>query len=131
MALIVESRFHPDHMDLAIVTLNGELDVATAPQLRERLAAVLGEGADHLVLDFARLSFIDSSGLSVLTAAHRLVHGTGDGHPGSQPNRTLVLAAVIPRIRETLRTTGLTRVLPIYSTADLAITVHQASHTRP
>ncbi|WUI02773.1 STAS domain-containing protein [Spirillospora sp. NBC_00431] len=113
------------------MTLNGELDVSTAPRLREHLAAVLGEGADHLVLDFARLSFIDSSGLSVLTGAHRLLHGNGDHRARSHRTGTIVLAAVNPRIRQTLRTTGLTRILPIYSTSELAVTVHQAGRTHP
>ncbi|OLT30264.1 hypothetical protein BJF79_39275 [Actinomadura sp. CNU-125] len=113
MALTVQSRFHPTHADLAVVSLTGDVDISTAARLRDDLAALLGDGARHLVLDFTEVSFMDSSGLSVLAGIFPLLRGTG----------TLSLAAVNPRIREVLRTTGLTRLFPIYSSVDTAITV--------
>jgi anti-anti-sigma factor len=48
--------------------LVGELDIAGATQLENRLAS-LAEGGDALVLDLHRLQFIDSSGLRVLVGA--------------------------------------------------------------
>ncbi|WP_344260508.1 STAS domain-containing protein [Actinomadura napierensis] len=117
------------HTDLAIVTVIGEVDVYTAPQLRDHLASLLGRGAHHLVLDFAGVAFIDSSGLSVLAGIHRLLSADDRTDPGgSEPGRgagTLALTAVNLRIREVLRTTGFTRFLPIYSTVELAVTVHE------
>ncbi|MFB4299618.1 STAS domain-containing protein [Actinomadura sp. NTSP31] len=117
------------HKDLAVVTVIGEVDVYTAAQLRDHLASLLGRGARHLVLDFAGVAFIDSSGLSVLAGIHRLL-STGDRTDAgrSEPGRgtgTLALTAVNLRIREVLRTTGFTRFMPIYSTVDLAVTVHE------
>lgn len=50
------------------VTLNGELDLATAPQLADALARV-PEGAAIVILDLSELTFMDSSGLHVIVAA--------------------------------------------------------------
>jgi anti-sigma B factor antagonist len=50
----------------AILHLIGELDLATAPQLDEVMAATK---AEHIVLDLTDLSFIDSSGISLLVVA--------------------------------------------------------------
>jgi anti-anti-sigma factor len=133
MTLSTRSRFHPLHPDLAIVTLAGEVDVYTAARLRDDLAALLGHGARHLVLDLTDVTFIDSSGLSVLAGIHRLQRTTGTPEPDTfaHPAGTLALTAVNPRIREVLRTTGLTRIFPIYSTVELAILVHQSGPHRP
>jgi anti-sigma B factor antagonist len=51
--------------------LSGELDAASAPALRERLAEIATRGNGPLVIDLTRLSFIDSTGLSVLLNAKR------------------------------------------------------------
>ena len=53
----------------AVVSLEGELDLATAPQLRERLVVLAEENDPDIVLDLTHLSFIDSTGLSVLVMA--------------------------------------------------------------
>ncbi len=52
-----------------VVGVEGELDLATAPQLRDCLVAMAEEGQTQVVLDLTRLSFIDSTGLSVLVMA--------------------------------------------------------------
>ncbi|MFD0902668.1 STAS domain-containing protein [Actinomadura sediminis] len=113
MALTVHSRFHPIHTDLAVVTLTGDVDISTVARLRDDLAALLGDGARHLILDFGDVAFMDSSGLSVLTGIFPLLRDSG----------ALALVSVNPRIREVLRTTGLTRLFPIYSSVDTAILV--------
>ncbi|MER6814757.1 STAS domain-containing protein [Spirillospora sp. NPDC000708] len=153
MGLTVESRADPVHTDLVVVTLTGEVDVATAGRLRDHLAALIARGARHLVLDFAGVAFIDSSGLSVLAGIHRLLSaperpgpgegaagpGAGSGEEGARADGsgegarasgTLALAAVNLRIREVLRTTGFTRFVPIYSTVEPAVAVHQTTVPR-
>jgi anti-anti-sigma factor len=52
-----------------VVTLAGELAYETANQVRPRLSRIAAHGCRRLVLDAARLVFLDSTGLSVLVAA--------------------------------------------------------------
>jgi anti-sigma B factor antagonist len=53
------------------IIASGELDIATASQLREHTDRQLADHADLLVLDLAAISFIDSSGLhAILDAAN-------------------------------------------------------------
>jgi anti-sigma B factor antagonist len=53
----------------AVVTVRGELDLATAPELETALLERLDAG-DDVVLDLRELEFMDSSGLRVLVTAH-------------------------------------------------------------
>lgn len=48
------------------LTVVGELDIATKPQLEEAAHAALARGARDLTIDLTELSFMDSSGLSLL-----------------------------------------------------------------
>jgi anti-sigma B factor antagonist len=64
--------------DRPLVVVGGELDLATAPALRDRLLAVIDDGAVGITLDLRDVSFVDSSGLGVLVGAHkRLREATG------------------------------------------------------
>jgi anti-anti-sigma factor len=55
----------------ALVLLSGELDVATAPVLREHLAEFASQGLINISVDLSALRFIDSVGLSVFVAAQK------------------------------------------------------------
>ena len=62
-----------DHTEdfLAIVTVSGELDENTVPELRERLHGLLEAGAAWLLVDLGELEFIDSSGVGLLIGTSR------------------------------------------------------------
>jgi len=64
------------------VAVTGEIDLATAPELRAALMTVAG----HLTVDLAGVSFMDSSGLGALVAAQK--HTVGGGHRFSVRNET-------------------------------------------
>ena len=65
-----------DHPLGVVLTLAGELDLATAPVLQKRLDTALRGGAT-VVIDMARLRFIDSSGLGMLVRAERELRDSG------------------------------------------------------
>ncbi|MFC4052750.1 STAS domain-containing protein [Actinomadura syzygii] len=58
--------------------LNGELDIATAEELRRHIAEVIAaHDPDRILLDLSELSFADSTGLAVMVWAHQLMSGRG------------------------------------------------------
>ena len=89
----------------AVLRLAGALDVASCGQLRDALDAQLREGRTWLVLDMAGLSFIDSSGLSVLIAFSKKAADAGG---------QLSLAALQPHPAKILKTADVERRLAIY-----------------
>lgn len=88
-----------------IVRLDGELDVSTAPKLHEVLAdAVSQEASGPVILDLSALSFVDSTGLSVLVSTNNRLKDSG---------RILILQSAQPIVRRLLEVTGLTEVFPM------------------
>jgi anti-sigma B factor antagonist len=65
-----------DHPCGAVLTLGGELDLATTPVLQEWLAPAM-RGTATVVINLSRLSFIDSSGLRLLVQAERQLRDSG------------------------------------------------------
>ena len=61
----------------AVVRIVGELDLATAPHLRERLAGLTNSGVRAVTVDLADLDFIDSTGLYVLVSGLRRLRELG------------------------------------------------------
>ena len=87
-----------------IVRLDGALDVAAAPALRERLIGLLHPGTRLLVLDLSRESSCDSAGLAVLVGAQRRARVLGI---------VMRLAAPSVPVAKLLRLTGLDRSITI------------------
>jgi anti-sigma B factor antagonist len=88
----------------AMVCLSGELDIATAPRLREELIWLVNSGIRAVTVDLARLTFIDSTGLSVLVMAMKRFRREGGDLALRSPNPTAL------RVFEV---TGLTKVFAI------------------
>jgi anti-sigma B factor antagonist len=89
--------------DTASVVIRGEVDMATAPQLREELIGLVDSGVTRIVLDCRELTFLDSSGIGVLIAVHKLVD-----EPGA-----LTLEAPPPHVRKVLDLTGVSEHVTI------------------
>jgi anti-anti-sigma factor len=58
------------HNSHTVLRVEGELDLATAPQLRSRLGHVIADADGPILLDLADLTFIDSTGLRAILTAH-------------------------------------------------------------
>ena len=95
-----------------VVEVGGEIDVYTAPVLRERLNDLVGEGKHHLVVDMEKVEFLDSTGLGVLVGALKRVR-SNDGE--------LSLVCTQPRIRKVFEVTGLTKVFSLFDSVDDAV----------
>ena len=88
------------------VAVQGEIDLATAPLLFERLAEQIPEVRTRLVLDLEEVPFVDSIGLGVMARIFkRLRHGGAD----------LVLRRPSPQVAKVLQVSGLDQVFTIQS----------------
>ena len=87
-----------------VIAVSGEIDVATAPQLRECLQRVIAQGEPTIVLDLLGVTFLDSTALGVLVGAlKRCREAGGDLH----------IVVADPRIMKIFEITGLTNVFTI------------------
>ena len=87
-----------------IARLEGELDIATIPELRERLLGVLSSGVRLLIIDLSGVTFCDVAGLAVLIGTQRRATARGI---------VVRLAAPRPQVVKLLRITGLDHRLTI------------------
>jgi anti-sigma B factor antagonist len=90
--------------DAFVVSIAGELDVATAERLREELDLTAERGARRVIVDLIGLTFIDSVALGVLTAGARRLRKEGG---------VFVIVSQDPRILRVFEITGLDRVFRI------------------
>jgi anti-anti-sigma factor len=97
---------------VTIATLEGDLDIAATPVLRERLLSMLGPGVRLLVIDLSGVAFCDVSALAVLIGVQRRARGLGI---------TVRLAAPRPQMAKLLRVTGLDQHFTICATLDDAL----------
>jgi anti-sigma B factor antagonist len=98
--------------DRTVVAVGGEIDVYTAPKLREHLIDLDSAGNHHLIIDMEKVDFLDSTGLGVLVGGLKRVRA----HDGS-----LHLVCTQERILKIFRITGLTKVFPIHASVDEAL----------
>jgi len=96
----------------SVVHVSGEVDVYTAPMLREELAALIDAEHANLVVDLAEVSFMDSTGLGVLVGALKKIKTLGG---------ELRLVIDQEKVLKVFRITALTQVFPIYATLDEAL----------
>jgi anti-sigma B factor antagonist len=95
-----------------VVAVGGEIDVYTAPKLRDKITELVGHGSYHLVVDMQQVEFLDSTGLGVLVGGLKKVRA----HDGS-----LQLVCNQDRLLKIFRITGLAKVFVIHETADEAL----------
>jgi len=100
---------HRNEGDKTVLEVGGEVDVYTAPKLRERLVSLINAGHHDLVVNLEGVDFLDSTGLGVLVGALKRVRA----HEGS-----LVLVCTQERLLKIFRITGLAKVFPIYDTVE-------------
>jgi anti-sigma B factor antagonist len=96
----------------SVLAVHGEVDVATAPRLREQLIKLVNDERFKLVVDLGDVDFIDSTGLGVLIGARKRVH-THDG------DVRLVIAD--RRILKVFDITGLDQIFAISASVDDAL----------
>src|SRR5947209_16091957 len=105
-----------------VLEVGGEIDVYTAPQLREHLIALVEGGDRQVVVDLGRVEFLDSTGLGVLVGALKRLRSV-DGE--------LSLVCAQERLLKIFRITGLDRVFTLYESVDAATANGDGAAGRP
>jgi anti-sigma B factor antagonist len=102
-----------DHMagEVPVVAVAGEVDLATAPLLRERLEARLAAGMSTIIVDLRDTTFLDSTGLGVLVGTLKRCRDAGGD---------LRLVIVEPRLLKLFAITGLHETFSISPTVEAA-----------
>ncbi len=109
MELSLATRTVAEH---TVLEVGGEVDVYTAPRLRERLIELIDAGARSVVVDLGRVDFLDSTGLGVLVGALKRLRAV-EGSFG-------LVCAKEPLLK-IFRITALDQVFPLYPSVDAAI----------
>ncbi len=94
----------PGAPDVRVVTVRGDLDLATVEPVRARLLHALDAQPDQLVVDLNECGFIDASALGMLLDAHRTCARRG---------ARLTLAGCSTRVQRLLSLTGLRGVFEL------------------
>lgn len=114
-----------EHVDLSletrqeggrtIIEVGGEIDVYTAPRLRDKITELVSDGSYDLVVDMERVDFLDSTGLGVLVGGLKKVRA----HNGS-----MRLICNQERLLKIFRITGLAKVFAIHGSQAEALAEH-------
>jgi anti-sigma B factor antagonist len=95
-----------------VVTVVGELDLATAPQLRQRLVGLISQGATRLAIDLRATDFIDSIGLGVIIGALKRLQPVGG---------ELTVICTDHRIRNVFEMTRLDTIVELHADLDAVV----------
>jgi anti-sigma B factor antagonist len=118
MDFAVSAEPHGD--GIAVVKVQGEVDVYTAPKLREEIHRRLDQGDNRIVVDLTNVAYMDSSGLGVLIGALKR---------SREENGDLIVASPNPRISRILDVTGLSRIFNVHDDMNGAVTALKESGT--
>ena len=108
--------------DSYVISLAGEVDLYTAPEFKQQLLEVIGQGGKEVVVDFSDTTFIDSTTLGVLVGGVKRLR-SNDGQ--------LSLVCSDRNITKIFEITGLDRVFTIYPTRDEAVAKVKAADQPP
>ena len=98
--------------DCAVLRITGEIDAFSAPQLREQVIKLLGDGTRHIVADLRGVDFLDSTGLGALVGSLKRLR---------EQDGSLALVATAGKILTVFRVTGLIRVFEFHPSVAEAI----------
>jgi anti-sigma B factor antagonist len=110
--LTVDQRAAADAPGVVVVSPSGEIDLATAPELRAGLERAEAEASAGRVVDLRSVGFIDSTGIGELVGCHRRCRDADSA-----------LAFVVPEgpIRKILNVTGMDSVFDMHADEDSAV----------
>jgi anti-sigma B factor antagonist len=102
-----------------VIKVGGEVDINTAPALKQRIVEIIEEDKQHIIVDFSEATFIDSTTLGILVGGVKRLRPSGGW---------LSLVCTDENILKVLHITGLDQIFPIESSIEAALSA-QAGKT--
>ncbi len=99
------------HDAATVLTVDGEVDLATAPALENAIDGVLADKPAHLIIDLTQVSFLASAGMAALVGAHQR----------AGEDTAIAIVADGPATSRQLKMTSLDQVFALYATLDAAL----------
>jgi anti-sigma B factor antagonist len=96
----------------SMIDLEGEVDVYTAPQLKQQIIAMLDSGIYHVIVNLSNVEYLDSTALGVLIGGLKRLR---------EKNGTLDLICPNPRIKRIFEITGLDKIFDIFNSEQDAL----------
>jgi len=103
--------------DWSVVAVTGELELATAPRLRQQVVSLIGAGRSHLLIDLSGVDYVDSVGLGVIVGALKRCRT----HEGD-----LMVSGAVPRVRLLFEITRLDEIIELHPDVDQALAAADA-----
>lgn len=107
MNLKINTRAFDDHT--SVIELEGEVDVYTAPQLKQQIITLLDNNTTKVIVDLTSVDYLDSTALGVLIGGLKRLR---------ERDGSLDLVCPNPRIRRIFEITGLDKIFDIHQTQD-------------
>jgi anti-sigma B factor antagonist len=95
--------------DRYVITVSGEVDLASSPDLDTAIIAAIDSGSSSLVIDLTDVSFMDSSGLGVIVRGLKRCR---------EADKDLDLVITNERVLKVFGITGLDQVIPIHDSVE-------------
>ena len=93
------------HQGWAVLAVVGELELATAPRLRQRVVGLVGDDCAHIILDLTHVDFVDSVGLGVVVGALKRARSRGGD---------VVVVGAAARVRALFEVTRLDEIIALF-----------------
>jgi anti-sigma B factor antagonist len=103
---VVEGEIH-------VIAVRGEIDLSTAPELREPLERALQQDQPSILIDLTECDFVDSTGVALIVEAWQRV--------GEQEDGRIALCCPNPQVRRVLEITGIEGSIGLHTERDAAL----------
>jgi len=95
-----------------ILVLSGEIDVYSSPQFKQAIISILDGDEQHLIIDMQEVTYMDSTGLSILTSVVKRISPNG---------RTVNLVGCKPHIERVLHITKISTFIALHQNTEDAL----------
>jgi anti-sigma B factor antagonist len=107
----IDVKASASRSDVVILTISGELDVHTVPEMDKIVKEQFGKNVTRMVFDLSGLTYTSSAGIGIIMSSIKFARGKGGD---------IKLASLQPRVHRVLELLGFTKIFEIYDSEPAA-----------